>query len=261
MISKSLRALLFVLVFVLVSYTQLFAAANPKVLIFFKTAGAKHASTPAAIDAIIKLGDENKFDVDTTTNSDNFTDENLKQYAAVIFLNTSGHILEDEQQLIFKNYINHGGGFVGIHSATDTEYEWNWYGRLVGAYYKNNPPVQPATLKIVNPNHLATKDLPLTWKRTDEWYNFGWFNDDIKFLIVIDEGSYTGGRNGGEHPVSWYHIFDGGRAFYTALGHTVESYSEPLFLKHLLGGIEYAMGRDANGQSNARDDGHGYKKY
>jgi len=248
------KHLLFVSLFILFCTNRGFATANPKVLIFFKTAGFHHESIPAGIDAIIKLGEENKFDVDTTTNGENFTEENLKQYAAVIFLNTSGHVLEDDQQLIFQSYIQHGGGFVGIHSATDTEYEWNWYGRLVGAYFKNHPDVQPATLKIVNPNHLATKDLPLTWKRTDEWFNFGWYNDDIKFLIVIDEGSYKGGRNGGEHPLSWYHSFDGGRSFYTALGHTIESYSEPLFLKHILGGIEYAMGKDANKQSNARDD-------
>jgi type 1 glutamine amidotransferase len=232
---------------------NLFAKANPKVLIFFKEVGEYHHTvTPTAINAIIKLGEQNAFDVDTTTNAENFTEENLKQYSAVIFLNTEGDVLEDDQQEIFKSYINHGGGFVGIHSATDTEFEWNWYGRLVGAYYKNHPDVQAATLKVVDHTQLSTQALPAIWKRTDEWYNFGWYNDDIKFLVVIDEGSYGGGRNGGEHPISWYHAFDGGRAWYTAMGHTEETYSEPLFLKHLLGGIEYAMGKKANEQSNAR---------
>jgi len=251
--SADFKYFLFACLFMLGLNVTAWAKADPKVLIFCRTVGYHHASIPAGIDAIIKLGEENHFDVDTTTNPLNFTDENLKQYAAVIFLNTSGDVLEDDQQTIFENYIKHGGGFVGVHSATDTEPEWNWYGRLVGAYYKSHPEIQPATLRIVNPNHLATKDLPTTWKRTDEWFNFGWYNDDIKFLIVIEEGSYAGGKNGGEHPISWYHNFDGGRSFYTGLGHTIESYSEPLFLKHLLGGIEYAMGRDANKQSNARD--------
>ncbi len=256
--SKSivLKALLFVVLFVLMSNTQASAKANPKVLIFFKTVAYHHASIPAGIKAIIKLGEQAAFDCDTTSDSANFTDENLKQYSAVIFLNTSGDVLEDDQQTAFETYIKHGGGFVGVHGATDTEYEWNFYGRLVGAYFKSHPDIQPATLKIVNPTHLATKDLPTEWKRTDEWFNFGWYNDDIKFLIVIEEDSYKGGRNGGEHPLAWFHTFEGGRAFYTALGHTEESYSEPLFLRHLLGGIEYAMGRLANKQSNARDDGH-----
>jgi len=248
-----LRCVFIICLGLLAFTTNLYAKANPKVLIFFKEVGDyHHTSIPAGIKAIIKLGEENAFDVDTTTNVENFTDENLKQYSAVIFLNTAGEVLEEDQQAAFQNYIKGGGGFVGIHSATNTGLEWNWYGRLVGAYYKSHPDVQPAILKIVDPTHLATKDLPLVWKRTDEWYNFSWYNDDIKFLIVIDEGSYGGGRNGGQHPVSWYHTFDGGRSFYTALGHTEESYTEPLFLKHLLGGIEYAMGRKANERSNAR---------
>ena len=228
------------------------AKENPKVLVFFKQAGFKHTSVQAGIKAIIKLGEENGFDVDTTTNGENFNDENLKQYSAVIFLNTSGDVLEDDQKDAFQAYIHKGGGFVGVHGAADTEYTWNWYGRLVGAYFKSHPDIQQGKLIIVDANHPATQGLPHEWIRTDEWYNFGWYNDDIKFLIELDEGSIVGGKNGGEHPLSWFHPFDGGRSFYTALGHTEESYTEPLFLKHLLGGIEYAMGRLAYKRSNAR---------
>lgn len=217
--------------------------AKQKVLIFCKTAGFHHASIAVGIPAIIKLGQENNFDVDTTTDASKFNYKNLKQYAAVIWLSTTGDVLNDAQQAEFQKYIEAGGGYVGVHSATDTEYNWPWYGNLVGAYFKNHPSVQQtATLHIVDPNFIATKHLPAEWKRLDEWYNFKWIEDGLHVLITIDEKTYSGGANGDNHPMSWYHSYDGGRAFYTALGHTDESYADPLYLKHLLGGIEYAMG-------------------
>lgn len=220
------------------------AFARQKVLIFSKTAGFHHASIAVGIPAIIKLGQENNFDVDTTTDATKFTYDNLKQYAAVIFLSTTGDVLNDAQQAEFEKYIRAGGGFVGVHSATDTEYNWPWYGNLVGAYFRNHPDhQQEAVLHIVDPNFPATKGLPAEWKRLDEWYNFKWIAPNLHILITIDEKTYTGGNNGDNHPMSWYHAYDGGRAFYTALGHTDASYSDPLYLGHLLGGIEYAMGR------------------
>jgi len=219
------------------------ANAKPKVLVFSKTAGFHHASIAVGIPAIIKLGQENNFDVDTTTDSRKFTYDNLKQYAAIIFLSTTGDVLNDTQQGEFEKYIRAGGGFVGVHSATDTEYDWPWYGNLVGAYFKNHPDHQQvATLHIVDRKFLATRHLSTEWKRLDEWYNFKWIAPGLHVLITIDEKSYTGGANGDYHPMSWYHEYDGGRAFYTALGHTDESYADPLYLKHLLGGIQYAMG-------------------
>jgi type 1 glutamine amidotransferase len=220
------------------------AIAKDKVLIFYKTAGFKHASIQVGIPAIIKMGQENNFDVDTTINAEKFTADNLKQYKAVIFLSTTGDVLNDTQQTAFEQYIKHGGGFAGVHAATDTEYDWPWYGKLVGAYFKSHPSKQQeAILNVVDRNFIATKHLPETWKLLDEWYNYKWIGDDLHVLIKIDEKSYEGGENGENHPMSWYHNFDGGRAFYTALGHTDASYSEPLYLEHLLGGIKYAMGR------------------
>lgn len=219
------------------------AQAKQRVLIFSKTAGFHHNSIAVGIPAIIKLGQENNFDVDTTTDSKKFTYENLKQYAAVIFLSTTGDVLNDVQQAEFEKYIQGGGGFVGVHAATDTEYDWPWYGKLVGAYFKSHPSQQNATLHVVDLDFIATKGLPAEWKRFDEWYNFKWIENGLHVLITIDEKSYTGGLNGDNHPMSWYHSYDGGRAFYTELGHTDDSYADPLYLKHLLGGIEYAMGK------------------
>jgi uncharacterized protein len=234
-----MKNILIVLSLIFAGFT---VTAKQKVLIFCKTAGFHHASIAVGIPAIIKLGIENNFDVDTTTDSKKFTLDNLKQYAAVIFLSTTGHILNDQQKAEFERYIQAGGGFVGVHAATDTEYDWKWYGNLVGAYFKSHPAQQNAVLHIVDPNFIATKGLPKEWRRFDEWYNYKWIAEGLHVLITIDEKSYTGGENGSNHPMSWYHAYDGGRAFYTELGHTDESYINPLYLKHLLGGIEYAMG-------------------
>jgi len=231
------------LICMLLCAIALTVAAKPKVLIFSKTAGWHHTSIPVGIAAIMKLGQENNFDVDTTIDAGKFTYDNLKQYAAEIFLSTTGDVLNDAQQAEFEKYIKAGGGFVGVHSATDTEYDWPWYGNLVGAYFKNHPDhQQEAVLHIVDRNFIATKNLPAEWKRLDEWYNFKWIEPGLHILITIDEKTYTGGANGDNHPMSWYHEYDGGRAFYTALGHTDESYVDPLYLGHLLGGIKYAMG-------------------
>ncbi len=220
------------------------AEGTPKILVFSKTEGFKHASIPTGIAAIQKLGAENNLEVDTTKNAELFTDENLKQYAAVVFLSTTGDVLNREQEAAFEHYIQAGGGYVGIHAATDTEYDWEWYGRLVGAYFQSHPPGTPeADFIIKDKNHPATEFFVDTvWTRTDELYNFRSLNPDVKVLMTVDESTYEGGENGDFHPMSWYHEFDGGRAFYTAGGHTDESFSEELFLKHILGGIQYAIG-------------------
>lgn len=215
----------------------------PRVLVFSKTAGFVHSSIPNGVAAIQKLASENGFMADTTKNAAIFNDDSLKRYAAVIFLNTTGDALDARQEIAFERYIQSGGGFVGVHSATDTEYDWRWYGRLVGAYFNGHPEPQTARFIIKDRSFPATKFFEDTvWQRKDELYNFKTINPDLHVLITIDESSYKGGTNGAFHPMSWYHEFDGGRAFYTELGHVEESYVDPNYLKHLLGGIQYAIG-------------------
>ncbi len=220
-----------------------FKKAKPRILVFTKTAAFRHDAIPAGKLAIMKLGAENGFDVDTTEDASLFTEKNLKKYKTIVFLSTTGNILNDEQQAAMESYIHKGGGFVGIHAATDTEYDWPWYNQLVGAYFLSHPQQQTATLRVVDRNHPATRHLDSTWIRRDEWYNFKSIVPGLHVLIKIDESTYKGGKNGDDHPMSWYREFDGGRMFYTELGHTKESYQEEAFLKHVLGGIEYAMGR------------------
>lgn len=225
------------------------SCASPKeetrVLIFSKTTVFRHESIERGIEAIRKLGEQHHFIVDTTENATQFNEENLRRYKAVIFLSTTGDVLNQEQQNDFERFIQAGGGFVGIHAAADTEYDWPWYGKLAGAYFEshpNSPNVKRGTFYTVDKNHAASDSLPDRFERMDEFYSFKKINPDIKVLVKIDEKTYTGGTNGDDHPMAWYHEYDGGRAFYTAMGHTDESFSEPLFLRHLWGGMRYVLG-------------------
>nr|WP_089319559.1 ThuA domain-containing protein [Pontibacter ummariensis] len=218
-----------------------------RVLVFSKTAGFRHSSIPAGQAALLKMGQEHGFVVDTTEDASNFNEENLKRYKAVVFLSTTGDVLNPEQQNNFERYVEAGGGFLGIHAATDTEYDWPWYGKLVGAYFEshpNNPNVKKGTFLVVDKTNPATTGLPERWEREDEFYNFKQINPDIKVLVTIDEKSYEGGTNGEHHPMSWFHEYAGGRSFYTSIGHTDESFSEPLVLQHLWGGLNYVLGGD-----------------
>jgi cytochrome c len=250
------------------------AQVKPRVLVFTKTLGYHHASIAPAIKAMVKLGQENNFIVDTTTDVTKFEESNLKRYAALVFISisgiigsegyglngygtgrygTGGYIFNAAQRADLQRYIEAGGGFVGIHEAVDAMYDWHWYGRMIGANFAFHPAAQTATYDVIDKNFIATKGLPDKWIRVDEPYYPKLMNKDIHVLISLEESTVlnnkyqpsTFQKMGDLHPISWYHDFDGGRAFYTALGHTDESYSDPLFLGHVLGGIKYAIGKNA----------------
>ena len=212
-----------------------------KILVFTKTKGFYHKSIPAGVKSLMAMGVEKGIVVDTTSDASRFVYKELKGYDAIVFLSTTGNMLDDAQQAEFKRYINKGGGFVGIHAAADAEYDWPWYNQLVGGYFLSHPQQQQATLVVQDATHISTQHLPQQWKRFDEWYNYKSIQTDLHVLLTLDETSYTGGKNGSFHPIAWYHDFDGGRAFYSGLGHTDESFAEPLFLQHVWGGILYAM--------------------
>ncbi|MEO6760646.1 MAG: ThuA domain-containing protein, partial [Saprospiraceae bacterium] len=215
-----------------------------RILVFSKTAGYRHDCIPTGITALRKLCQEHGVAMDTTEDSADFNEKNLKRYTTIVFFCTTGDVLNPEQETAFERYIQAGGGYVGVHSATDTEYGWHWYGGLAGAYFNGHPEQQQeAILRVQTQDHPSTKNLPDTWQRKDEWYNFKELNPHVTVLLKIDESSYEGGTNGDNHPVAWHQEYDGGRAFYTALGHTKESYADPLFLGHLWGGLQYAIGK------------------
>src|SRR6266702_8493169 len=220
-----------------------------RLLVFSKTGGFRHASIKDGKITLQKLDTEHNVRVDFTEDASVFTDVNLAHYDAVIFLMTTGNILDDNQKAAFERYIRAGGGYVGVHSASDTEYAWSWYGGLVGAYFDHihgHSKVTQATVHVTDRTHPSTVMLPALWVRTDEWYNFASNpRDHVHVLMTVDEQTYRGGVMGDDHPIAWYHEYDGGRAWYTAMGHTSESYREPLFLAHLWGGILYAAGANA----------------
>jgi type 1 glutamine amidotransferase len=214
-----------------------------RVLVFSKTAGFRHDSIPDGIAAVKNLGAANGFGVDATEDGAAFTSRNLAKYDAVVFLSTTGDVLNEAQQRAFEGYIKRGGSYVGIHAAADTEYDWSFYGGLVGAYFKSHPAIQPARIDVEGRAHPATAHLGESWNRTDEWYDYRSNpRDRAHVLASLDESSYTGGTMNGDHPIAWCQNYQGGRAFYTGVGHTKESYADPAVRQHLLGGVRWAIG-------------------
>jgi type 1 glutamine amidotransferase len=214
------------------------------VLVFSKTAGFRHDAIPAGIQLIRDLGAANSFTVTATEDAGQFNATNLARFEAVVFLNTTGDVLDAGQQTAFENYIRAGGGFVGVHSASDTEYNWPFYGELVGAYFASHPAIQQATVRTENRAHAATAGLAPAATRTDEWYNFRTNpRSSARVLSTLDESSYSGGTMGGDHPHTWCKSYQGGRSFYTGAGHTQASYNEAGFRALILGGIRYAANR------------------
>jgi cytochrome c len=239
---KTLLKVVFMLLFV----TNVFAQNKINVLVFSKTAAFRHQSIGAGKIALEKMAKEKGFSVSFTEDAMAFSELNLKKFNTVIFLNTTGDILNNEQQSVFERYIQAGGGYVGIHAATDCEYDWTWYNQLAGAWFLDHPMpnnVQKGKFLVTQKNEF-TAGMPETFERADEFYSFKNISPNIKVVLKIDEKSYVGGKNGDNHPISWYQEFQGGRSFYTAMGHTDETFSEPLFLNHLYAGIKYTAGGD-----------------
>lgn len=218
-------------------------AQDTRVLIFTKTKGFRHQSIEKGREVIASLLQSSNIQVDSTENATTFTPGNLERYDALIFLNTTGDLFDEEQQQALVNYIRNGGGYVGIHASTDAEYDWPWYGKMAGGYFKSHPKQQEAMVRVTDKSHPATSMLPDEWKRFDEWYNFKEVNPDIRVLARLDETSYEGGEMQNDHPIVWYHEFEGGRVFYSGFGHTDETFEDPLFQEHIMGGIRYAIGK------------------
>ncbi|MDA0139584.1 ThuA domain-containing protein [Solirubrobacter sp. CPCC 204708] len=217
-----------------------------RVLVFTETTGFRHESIPDGVRAIQRLGRSHRISVDTTGTSRRFTAKGLARYDAVVFLSTTGTpVAERAEQRAFERYIRAGGGYLGVHAASDTRGKWAWYERLVGARFTRHAPgTARATVRVEDRTSAATKPLPAAWARTDEWYEFDRNpRGAAHILATVDESTYEGGTMGADHPIAWCHRYDGGRSVYTAMGHTRESFSEPDFLAHLRGAIEMAAGR------------------
>ncbi len=216
-----------------------------RILVFSRTAGFRHDSIPEGVKCLRELAAAAKLEVEATEDPAQFTPANLARFGVVVFLNTTGDVLpERAQEEAFERWLEGGGGFMGVHAATDTEFKWPWFARMVGGQFAGHPKIQPADQVVVDRAHPATAHLPERWKRTDEWYNFKNLQADNKVLLRLDEKTYQGGKNGDDHPSSWVKPVAKGRMFYTAGGHTKQSYSEPDFRQHLAGALAWLM-RDA----------------
>lgn len=238
------RTLLFLLLLLLPATTFLAGCRTEpaRVLVFSHTAAFRHGHIPLARDVIQGLGTEMGMTVDTTENPVDFNEENLARYDAVVFLSTTGDVLDRNQQIAFQRFIQGGGGYLGVHSASDTEYDWPWYGQLVGGYFTDHPAPQEATLNILDTTHPVVSHLPEQWTRFDEWYNLRMVNPHVIPLVKIDETTYNPGNDiseGDTHPLVWYQHFDGGRSLYIQPGHTDESWSEEAFLEMVQAGLAW----------------------
>ncbi len=251
--------LLFLITICFCQTAVLFSQTSPnlkgkKVLVYTKNGeGYVHDNIAASIEAIKKLGKSNGFQVDASEDPALFTTENLKQYDALIFSNTNNKVFDtEEQKKAFQQYIQSGGGFVGIHSASGSERDWPWFAKMIGGKFFRHPKLQPFNVLVLDKNNPSTSFLPDTWEWEDECYYLKQYNPDMHVLLVADlttvedekMAEYPGDTFGTVLPLAWCHEFDGGREWYTALGHKSEYYSDPNFIKHILGGISWVLGND-----------------
>jgi type 1 glutamine amidotransferase len=222
--------------------------APARALVFTRTLGFRHASIPVAVAALRRLGPGQGIEVDHTEDPARFTAAGLRPYRVVVFLHTTGDVLDQAGETALRDFVEAGGGWVGVHAAADTEYDWPWYETLAGARFARHPAVQRATVRVVDRGHPATATLPATWVRTDEWYDFRTNpRGRVHVLATLDESTYQGGGMGADHPIAWCHPVAKGRAFYTAGGHTEGSWAERRFLAHVAGGLRWAAAAAAGG--------------
>lgn len=213
------------------------------VLIYSKTKAYRHECIEPGGTALQAYFNKHGMVTTMTEDSSMFSPDKLKEFDVVMFFQTTGNVLDSAQQVAFENYIKSGKGFVGVHAASDTEYDWPWYGKLVGAYFASHPDIQQHVIEKADTAHLSCKHLPMRWKRMDECYNFKSLPLNVNVLLTADESTYQGGTHGDFHPMSWCHAYDGGKSFYTALGHTVESFRDTMLLEHIRQGVVWASGK------------------
>ncbi|WP_104116755.1 ThuA domain-containing protein [Arthrobacter sp. B1805] len=213
-----------------------------RILVFSRTCGYRHESIPDAIAALTTIAHEDGHLVEATEDPSVFEPRALAAWDVVVWVSTSGEVLDGEQRRAFADWLRAGGSYAGVHSATACEYEWDEYERIAGAVFTDHPQVQEAVVRVADPDHPSTVDLPPTWRHRDEWYNFRRPPRDRTVLLTVDEESYTGGTMGPGHPVAWHGSYGSGQTWYTSLGHDAEAYTDPLFCAHLRGGLRSLLG-------------------
>ncbi|KRG68196.1 Crp/Fnr family transcriptional regulator [Pseudoxanthomonas dokdonensis] len=224
--------------------TAIASAQSPRILVFSRTRGWRHDSIPTAIATLRLLATQQGLQMDASEDPGLFTPQSLARYRAVVFASTTRDVLDDAQQAALQAFIRDGGGFMGIHAAADTEYDWPWYGELVGAWFANHPPDGLRSSQVTFADAGMTDD-GQPWPVTDEFYNYkrnprG--QPQLQVIATLDESRYEGGRMGADHPIAWCRPWQGGRSWYTGLGHDAALYADPVFRRHLARGLAFATG-------------------
>ncbi len=222
-----------------------------RILVFSRTLGYRHDSIENGITALGAIAREDGHDVDATEDPTVFAEARLAAFDAVVWLSTSGEVLDTDQRTAFADWLHRGGAYAGIHSATACEYEWREYERIAGAVFAGHPEVQDAVVRVTDPSHPSTADLPTSWRHRDEWYNFREPPRQREILLTVDERTYTGGTMGPAHPVAWHGPYGSGSTWYTALGHEAEAFDDPLVRTHLRGGLRGILSRFPGGTRRA----------
>ena len=219
-------------------------ATNRSILVYSKSVGFRHDSIPLGRRAIVDLGIDRGWTVTCTEDPKALDAKKLRAFDAIVFISTTGKFLGPTEEKALQSFVHHGGGVVGIHAAADAEYDWPWYGELMGGYFLSHPAQQEAVVNIEDATHPSTQNLPNPWKRKDEWYDYKVSpRGKVQVLASLDQSSYKGSKMASDHPIMWCHEFEGGRCWYTGMGHTQESYQDPIYLKMLAEGIEWACGK------------------
>lgn len=214
-------------------------AGKSKIFILTETKGYRHESIEAGLAMFNKRADDWRVEISHAEESAVMKEQDIKEYDIIVLLNSTGNIFTEEEQALLEEYLAAGGAILGIHAAADAEYDWPWYGQMLGGWFRSHPEIQEAKCLVADGNHPVATGLPAVWERTDEWYNFKHLSHDNKVILLLDESTYSGGIHGDYHPISWCREWGGGRIFYTGMGHTAETYSEPLFQTHIQNAIQW----------------------
>lgn len=228
------------------------AATRARVLVYSGSTGYRHDSIPAAVEAVKAMATKAGYEVDATEDPEVFTAEKLKTYKAIVFVSTSTDPKKPESEWFvgpkrdaLQGFLQNGKGIVALHAAGDSHYHWPWYGRMIGGYFERHPKGTPkGVVTVFDANHPATARLPKNLERNDEWYYYKDFDPTLRVLVTIDPATIGEGEaDVNPNPLVWCHDFGGGRVFYSGLGHTAESYSEPYIADVITGGLVYAVGQ------------------
>jgi uncharacterized protein len=238
------------ILFIAMIFSHSLFANQFQVLVYTSPDRWHNPTIPVAMIEFQEMAKRHGFGLTWTQQPESFTDENLKRFQVIVFLHSTESALSAAQAESFRNYIRNGGGFAGIHGASIAADRPEWYKKLIGRVFTEHPEVQTAIMKVVDRNHPSTMHLPERWMWTDEWYAFSEpFVDKLNYLLTVDENTYDTDRTWGDdrssamgefHPIAWYHEYDGGRSFFTSLGHMPELFKDPWFLNHIYGGIFWA---------------------